>query len=111
MISRGSGPAWESRQLVFTDIHRVDTNHLLKTSRRWDVGTEPETGADQLLLYGGQVVHSAMVVHSVPHITHLLTTASCTGRDVTKVCHFALVLNSHGRFEIVFLHDDGLLHK
>jgi hypothetical protein len=59
MISAGP-VCLESRQLVFTDIHRVDTNHLLKTSRRWDVGTEPETWADQLLLYRGQVVHSAM---------------------------------------------------
>jgi hypothetical protein len=67
-IRRGTRASWESRETILTDVYGVHTESLLETTDGWDVGTDTETWADELLLDGTQVIHPTLIIHAIPHV-------------------------------------------
>jgi hypothetical protein len=67
-VRRWTRTTRECGEPVFTDVHRVHPKHLLVTTDRWGIGTHTETGTDQLLLHGRQVIHATLIIHAITHV-------------------------------------------
>jgi hypothetical protein len=67
-VRRWTRTPGECGEPVFTDVHGVHPKHLLVTTDCWGVSTHTETGTDQLLLHGRQVIHATLIIHAITHV-------------------------------------------
>src|SRR6056300_1819896 len=102
-------PTWEGREPVFTNIHWVDPKHLLITTNSGSVGADTQTWTNQLLLYGGQVVHTTLVIHPIPHVEDFLTTTPLLNSDISETLHLSFTWNFNHGFEVVRFNNLGIL--
>jgi hypothetical protein len=100
ILSWTSAP-WKSGQPVSTDIHWIDSEHLLETADCGNVGIHSKTWTDQLLLDGREVIHSTLIIHTVSHIQNFLTTTPLLSGNVGKTLHLPLTRNFHNWLEVI----------
>ena len=111
LVGGGTGSPWKRGELIFTDVDRVHSEHLLKPTRRRRIRTDTQTGTHEFFLDRAQVIHPAVIVHTVSHVGHLLTAGPRLVGDVTEISHLLLMSDVHGGFEVILLDDEGFLHE